>query len=84
MNDKYLLNDVLETEKNMVVNMAIALNEASCDEIYDLYLKVFKDISKEAKVLFNIAYNNGWYKLDNAPQDKITEELNKFKKELGC
>ena len=37
MNDKKIVEDILETEKNLVANMATALNEASCSEIYDSY-----------------------------------------------
>ena len=39
MKAKYILFDILNTEKNMKINMACALNEASCDEVYDLYYK---------------------------------------------
>ena len=35
MNDKFILYDMLNTEKNMKINTATALNEASCDEIYN-------------------------------------------------
>ena len=40
MNDKFILYDMLNTEKNMKINTATALNEASCDEIYDLYHEI--------------------------------------------
>ena len=49
MNDKFILYDMLNTEKNMKINTATALNEASCDEIYILYHEMFEDISSSAK-----------------------------------
>ena len=82
MNDKYILYDILETEKNIVVNTAIALNEASCAPIYDTYFEIFDTISKASKVLFNLAYNKNWYTLEEATKTKIKQEHSKLTKEL--
>lgn len=82
MNDKYMLYDVLETEKNIVVNTAIALNEASCATIYDTYYEIFDAISKASKTLFNLAYNKNWYTLEQATKTKIQQEYDKLSKEL--
>jgi hypothetical protein len=83
MNDEYFLNDILESEKNMVVNMSIALNEASSNHIYETYYKMFEKLSKETKTLFNIAYNLNYYTLEEAENNKICEEINKLSKKLG-
>ena len=82
MNDKYMVYDVLETEKNMVVNTAIALNEASCTPIYDTYYEMFDAISKESKTLFTLAYNKNWYTLEKGTKTKIEQEYDKLSKEL--
>lgn len=82
MKDEDMLKDVLDTEKNIVANMAVALNEASCDNIYNAYLNIFEELSKEAKVLFNIAYNNSWYTLEESTTTKINTEYDKLSKEL--
>lgn len=79
MEDKYYLEDILECEKNMVVNLSISLNEASCDEIYQKYLKMFELVSKKAKDLFTIAYQNNWYQLENVDANKIKKDLKKMK-----
>lgn len=73
MEDKYMLYDILASEKAMVANMATALNEASCDGIYKKYHDMFEDSTKEAKDLFNLAYNKGWYTLEEAETQKISE-----------
>ncbi len=80
MNDKYILYDVLNTEKNIVINMATSLNEASCDEVYNLYYKIFNDISIISKTLFNIGYNNEWYTLEQQNKTKINNSQNKLNK----
>ena len=40
MTAKDMMADILESEKNLVVNMAISLNEASCDTLYKKYKSV--------------------------------------------
>lgn len=77
-----MLNDILEMEKNMTVNMAIALNEASSNHIYKVYYEMFEKLSEEAKTLFTIAYNNSWYQLEEAECTKINEKLTKLNQEL--
>ena len=84
MEDKFIMMDALLTEKDLVDNTAVALNEASCDNIYKAYFNIFEKISKEAKDLFNLCYNNDWYQLEEAPKTKLTKETEKLCKELGC
>lgn len=78
-----MINDILECEKNMTVNMAISLNEASCDNIYNIFFDMFQKISKECKILFNIAYNKNLYTLEKAEKQKITQAKTKLNKELN-
>lgn len=82
MEDKNFLTDILESEKNLCVNMATALNEASNETLYKRLFGMFQSISESAKVLFNIAYNNGWYTLEEAKETKINQELTKLQDEL--
>ena len=81
MEEKYFLYDILECEKNLVNNMAIALNEASCDKIYKLYYELFEFSSEISKDLFNFAYNKSWYSLEAAETEKINKELQKMVEE---
>lgn len=82
MNDKKFVEDILETEKNMVANMATALNEASCNEVYNSYKTIFDEITNGQKTLFNLAFNKDWYKLEEADSNKLCQDYNKLKKEL--
>ena len=83
MNDKYMMYDILESEKNMVVNMAFSLNEASCENIYNTFLEMFQSLSKECKILFNIAYNKNYYTLENAESKKVYQAKTKLTTELN-
>jgi spore coat protein CotF len=81
---KDYLGDILETEKNMVVNYAHALNEASCDNLYKEFKRQFDNISNYTKTLFNIAYNNGFYNLEQVQSNKIKQEYSKLSDDLSC
>lgn len=83
MEDKYIMMDALITEKNLTSNTVTALNEASCEPVHKAILEIFETLNKEAKEIFNFAYNNGWYTLEEAQTTKIKKEYDKLNKELG-
>lgn len=87
LNDCDILNDILISYKHLVSSYAIALNEASNKNIYDLYFKNFEIISSRQAKLFQFSFKNGWYKLETADKSKIDEAYKKFNKmlpELTC
>ena len=78
MNNRDYLNDILETEKNMSVNMTIFLNEASNEKLYDELFDIFKDIKQSQRTLYECMFKNGWYSLEKAEEQKITKTYNKL------
>ena len=83
MTDKEFLMDVLEMEKNMAVNMTYALNEASCDSLYKELFKMFEAISKTTKDLFTLAYDAGYYTLEEETKSKIEKAITSLDQELS-
>lgn len=79
MESKAMLNDVLASIKNMVVNYSIALNEASSEFIYKEYLKEFMELSSLAKELYNLEYSLEWVTLKEANSKNIKTLLTKQK-----
>ena len=79
MESKAMLNDVLASIKNMVVNYSIALNEASSEFIYKEYLKEFMELSSLAKELYNLEYSLEWVTLKEANSKDIKTLLRKQK-----
>lgn len=79
MESKAMLNDVLVSIKNMVVNYSIALNEASSEFIYKEYLKEFMELSSLAKELYNLEYSLEWVTLKEANSKDIKTLLTKQK-----
>lgn len=82
MNNKDYLNAILETEKNMSVNMCIALNEASNETLFQELYTLFEDIKKSQRELYELAFRKGWYPLEKETPNKIQEKYNMLKQEL--
>lgn len=83
MNDKEYIMDILESEKNLSVNMTFALNEASCDKLYKSYLKMFENINKKVKEIFDLSYKLGFYKLEKEESKKIKSTIKTLTQELS-
>lgn len=83
MNDKEYIMDILESEKNLSVNMTFALNEASCDKLYKSYLKMFENINKKVKEIFDLSYKLGFYKLEKEEAKKIKSTIKALTQELS-
>lgn len=82
MNDEDMLNALLEIEKNMSVNLTIALNEASNETLYERLFDSFETIKDLQRDLFEIAFRYGWYSLEEAEDNKITEEYQKLNQKI--
>ncbi len=82
MTDKEYMMDTLDTLKSLSVNMTYALNEASCDKLYKEYLKMFENINKETKEVFDLAYKLGYYTLEKEANTKIKASIKTLNQEL--
>ncbi len=82
MSDKEYMMDTLDTLKSLSVNMTYALNEASCDKLYKEYLKMFENINKETKEVFDLAYKLGYYTLEKESNTKIKASIKTLNQEL--
>jgi spore coat protein CotF len=83
MNDRDYLNQILEIEKNMGVNLAIALNEASNKRLYNDIFSIFKDVKEAQRDLYNLMFEKGWYCLEKAEQQKISEKVSSMNEKLN-
>lgn len=82
MNDRDYLNALLEIEKNMSNNLSIALNEASCDKLFNQEFLLFTETKGMARDLYDMMFDCGWYSLEKAEDTKIKESLNEFETNL--
>lgn len=83
MNDHDYINDILETEKNMSDNLSIALNEASNNTLYEEILMLFIEIKNSQRELYNMMFKKGWYSLEKAEENKVTQKCNELSQKLN-
>lgn len=83
MNDRDYINDILETEKNMSDNLSIALNEASNNTLYEEILMLFIEIKNSQRELYNMMFKKGWYSLEKAEENKVTQKCNELSQKLN-
>ncbi len=83
MNDRDYLNTLLEINKNMSNNLSIALNEASCDKLFDFEFLLFTETKKMVRDLYNMIFDSGWYSLEKVEIIKINETLTELESNLN-
>ena len=78
LNDCDLLNNALTTEKNESNNYSVVLNEMSNDFLYSDLFDIYKETQDFQRKLFNLLFKNGWYELEKAEQNKISQKYNEY------
>lgn len=82
MNDRDLLNDILYSQKQITVNTITALTETSNIVLHDEIEKIFEDVEKLQRKSFELAWNKGWYTLEEVGVTKIKESLTNLNTKL--
>lgn len=86
VNDMDLLNDILQSEKDISNNYNLAVGEMSNKSLFKKILELYKESKETAREAFDLAFQNGWYSLEKAEETKIQQaydEANSQIKELG-
>jgi len=76
LNDKDYCTCLLTTLKEMSRNYSLAMTEASNEWLYQIYRDVFLDVSDLQRKVYNLMFQNGWYVLESAGQQKLDEKSN--------
>lgn len=74
MNDRDLIVDLLSSEKAITTNTAIALTEASNDKLHNIILDFFDTVKDIQAETYEIAWNFGWYTLEESEVSKIKQK----------
>lgn len=82
MNDKDYITTMLTIEKAMVKDYATSLTEASNNDLYNDYLDMFNDVSNLQRDMYNLMFKKGWYQLEMAEDNKISQKLNCLNNEI--
>jgi spore coat protein CotF len=83
MNDSDILNDVLTSEKNMSNNYSYAIDEMSNKVLYKKIMKIFEDTKNMARESFELSFKKGWYTLEKADENKITQAYDKANQQIN-
>ena len=81
MNDKDYLTSLLSCLKEMTKNYTIAMTEASNENLHNSFHSIFEELMNLQRETYELMFRNGWYSLEEADQQKITEKYNTLSKE---
>ncbi|QYR21821.1 spore coat protein [Paenibacillus sp. sptzw28] len=78
MNDRDFLNDGLSTCKYLTDSLNVAVREASHDQLHADMLQILVETHHSARELYNMMFQNGWYKLEAEEQQKLQQAQQQF------
>ena len=81
LNDKDYLNILLTSLKELSKNYTISMTEASNEYPFAKYNKTFEKIINLQRETFELMFKKGWYPLEKAENNKITEKYTTLNKE---
>lgn len=82
MNDRDLVVDFLSSEKAITTNTATALTEASNDSLHNEILDFFDTVKDIQAETYELAWNFGWYTLEEAETTKIKQKVKDLETKL--
>lgn len=78
MNDQERITDFLCSEKKMSSNYDTYASECVNLSLRDDFLNIFNQNHMTQTDLFKMAQNKGWYQVEQAPENKISQAYTKF------
>ncbi|MFC0523830.1 spore coat protein [Pontibacillus salicampi] len=78
MNERDFVNDMLAMEKYMTDAYCTALNEASCQHLYQDVMALFTESQDCQRHMYNLMFKNGWYGIEAADQQKLQQSYQQF------
>lgn len=82
LNDKDYMNSLLGTLKEMVKNYAVALTEASNENLYNEFKTMFDEYSNLQREVYETMFRKGWYSLEKAEQQKLDNKYQTLNQEF--
>lgn len=81
LNEKDYLNCLLTTLKDMGKNYAMAMSEASNEQLYNVHKDVFILVNDLQRDVYELMFRKGWYSVEKVAMDKVTEKENMLNQE---
>ena len=78
MQDQEIITDLILTEKKMSTNYNLFASECVNDQLRDTFVNLLTQGHKTQSELFKTAQQKGWYQVEQAQQQKISQAEQKF------
>lgn len=78
MNVRDFLNDGLSTCKYITDSLNVAVREASHEQLHKDMMQMLNETHQCARDLYNVMFQQGWYKLEAEQQPKIQQAYQQF------
>lgn len=82
LNEKDYMNELLSCLKEMSKNYVVAMTEASNEILYNKYNNIFNEVSRLQREVYELMFKNGWYALEKAETQKISQKYQMLNQEL--
>lgn len=83
LNDKDYVTKLLSCLKEMSKNYVVAMTEASNENLYGKYKNAFDDIINLQREVYELMFRYGWYQLEKAEGQKISEKQQMLSQEIN-
>lgn len=77
-NDRDRINDMLMYEKYLTSAYNTGLNEMQMSKLHQDVQNILNDTHQLQKQMFDLMFNKGWYKLQAADQQQISQKAQQF------
>lgn len=74
LNDKDYIFSLNSCLKEMSKNYALALTEASNENLFQIYKSIFNELNSLQREVYQLMFRKGWYIIESVPTQKITEK----------
>lgn len=78
MNDKEIMNDILNDTKSLCGLYMHGTIEASCPDVHTTFKKALNETLQVQNDTYNTMTTKGWYQPENVPQQKIEQTKQKL------
>lgn len=78
MNDQERMTDFICSEKKLSANYDTYASECVCLPLRDDFLNILNQSHQIQTDLFKIAQSKGWYQVEQAPQNKVSQAYTRF------
>ena len=83
LNDKDIINSLLTCLKELEKNYVYALEEASCENLYNKHREKFLNIVSMQRETYETMFRLGFYELEAQDKNKICEKYNMLNQEYN-